>query len=479
MNGKKQLIFLLATAGMELSWLFASGAFLLALGGISPIALLQAPAAFLIGTALTLMIQKGSWRIIYRLGIHTFVLVALFMRSLYMYSFREEAFWSTGWVNSMLKGPQDLEQGMLWAVSLLVLFTFWFSGVCLARRQTVYRAVTARFDVGITAFIILFISMGVTETVVEFSILMLFPFFLISMLAIALARNQSGDARGEFLEKYRGSGPVLAFAVVVLLCGVALVLLFLPYLTLAAEAGHVVIRQYGEPVATFLGRLILIIFGFGRQLQRPAPEEAGEDSAFIDPEAAAEGEAGFWESVFSWGSLALIMIIAAFITGWALFRLWRWLLSGGSAGRSRSLREMLTQWLFIFCSLWRWAAIKVRTFFGRLLSGPKGEEASRYFALLQEWGRWSGMGRSKGETPYEYGSALVQYFPGVRAEIELIIYCFQEEVYGELPLDGKRKRRLRRAWRVLCSPRCWPARFYNRLIGTAGEDRIVARAGNR
>ncbi len=464
MSTKKSPLLLLAVAGMELSWLCAVAVLLLPLAGVSPLLLPQALAAFLGGAVLTLFIQKNNWRIVYRMVLHIFVLFALLLHSLYSFNHGGALFWSRGWIERLLQGPHDMEQGLLWAAVLFVTLIFWGGGVCLARRSLSYFATTSRFDVGITAFILIFIIVGVTDFPAIPVMLLLFPFFLTSMIGIALARNQKGDERGAFQLKYRGNAPVLAFAAVVLLGGATVILFLLPFLTLAAEAGYSAMVQYGTPLSALLGRLILFIFGYGRQLSRSAPVEETGDSFLVDPEAVSSGEAGFWDLLIGWASIGLIAAVGLFAVGWGLWHLLRWLLSGAEKpGKGRGIKEILLLFLHKWRSFWRRMQQWFRGWLFRLTAGQREGEASRLFGRLMVWGRWSGFNRVAAETPREYGLVLGQHFPGAQAEIELIIHCFHDEVYGKMTLDRGQKRVLRRAWRRLCSPRRWPARFYKRL----------------
>ncbi len=465
MSTKKPPLLLLAAAGMELSWLCAVAVLLLPLAGVSPLSLPQALAAFLAGTGLTLFIQKNNWRIVYRMALHTFVLLALLLHSFYSLNHSGALFWSLGWLETFLHGPQDMGQGLLWAAVLFVTLIFWGGGVCLARRSLAYFATTSRFDIGITVFIFIFIIVGVTDAPVLPLMLLLFPFFLTSMVAIALARNQKGDARGAFQLRYRGNGPILAFAIVVLLGGATVILFLLPFLTLVAEAGYSAMVQYSTPVSTMLGRIILFIFGYGRKMSRSAPVEETGDSFLIDPDGVPSEETGFWDLLIGWAGMGLIAAVGLFAAGWGLWHLLRWLVSGAEkTGKGRGIKEILLIYLHKWRSFWQLMQRWLRSWLVRLTAGQRGDEAYRLFGRLLAWGRWSGFNRLAAETPREYGLVLGRHFPGAQAEIELIIHCFHDEVYGKMVLDRGQKRVLRRAWRRLCSPRRWPARFYKRLI---------------
>lgn len=464
MNNNNSPFRLLARAGMELSWLLAVGVTIFSLVGISPLSIYQVVAAFFAGMGLTLYLKKYRWRIIYRVGLYILIYFMLFFHSLFSIMYRGESFFSPGWVFSLLQGPQNFEEGLLFTATAFIMLIFFLGGIFLARRSPSYLTTASRFDVGITLFILVFIIAGTTDAPVTPVMLLLFPYFLTSMIAIALARNQRGDKRGAFQQKYRGNGPVLAFAAGVLLAGGTVLLFFLPFLTMAAEVGHAAMLQYGSPLGTMLGKLILFLFGYGRQMSRSAPADQGGDSFLIDPESVTGRETGFFEMLLSWGTLSLIVVIGLFVLGWGLFNLLRWLLSGAEASEKRHcFKEVfllyLQKWLAILRRILKWLGGCL----GRMMRGKNEGEAFHFFKRLLIWGRWSGFDRLAAETPREYGSVLGRHFQGLQGEINLIVHCFHNEVYGKMPLDRKQKKLLQRAWRKLCSPRRWPLRFYKRI----------------
>ncbi|MEW5920023.1 MAG: DUF4129 domain-containing protein [Bacillota bacterium] len=470
MSDKKIPTLFLTAAGMELSWLLAAGTFLASFFGITSYYLLQAPLAFFLGAGLTLFTRRKNCRVITRLGLQLLLLATLFMLTLYYNSYRGEIFWSRGWIGTLLQGPHDLAQGLLWGVAAILTLIFWCGGVFLARRSLNYFSTASRFDVGVTAFILIFILIGVTGAPALPAMLLLFPFFLFSMLAIALARNRQGDVRGIFLQKYRGGGPILAFAAAVLLGGSAVLLLFYPLLIQAAIAGYDVLQHYGPPLTNFLGRLILFFFGYGARFRRSPPAESTSDSFLLDPAAAADGEAGFWELLLSWGSIVILFVMLVFIIAWMGWRLFRWLWSGkDTSGRRQAFRVMwrtyLQQWYLCLQSV----LARARRCLSRLKAGQRSGTASYFFWRLLSWGSGSGLSRLVTETPREYGRVLGRYFPALQPEIDLIVNCYHDEIYGEMVLDGGKKRKLQRAWRRLCNPRSWPARLRSRLLNASGS----------
>ena len=472
MNGKKTFNLFFAAAGMELSWLFAAAGFLVTYFGSPSAVLLQGPLAFFLAAGLTLFLRGRNQRLITRLVLQLLLLAVLFLPALYYSGYRGEAFWSREWMAMLLQGPSNQAQALRWGVAATVTLIFWCGGFFLARRPFNHFSTTLRFDAGVGVFAGVFILTAVTGIPAMPVILLLFPFFLFSMLAIALARSGQGDARGVFLQKYRGSGPILTFAASVLLGGSAVVLLFFPLLTRAAEAGYAVMRHYGPQLAELLGRLILLMFGYGARLRRtPPPAESTDDSLFIDPAAVPQGEAGFWELLIGWASVIVLGSILLFMLGCAFWLLLRWLWSGknGAEGQRRILPDMfdyLGRW---YRRLQRMTGLVRRCFSLRRRGG--GGTGAYFFMRLLRWGQHSGLARLAAETPYEYSRILGRNFPALQSEIALILTCYHDEVYGGIALEGGMKRQLQSAWHRLCSPRCWPARLHLRLIRYYNNDK--------
>ncbi len=467
-NGNKGKISALffAVAGMELSWLFAVAALLLALFDGSYLSLPHALAAFFLGTFLTLYLRSKNWRVITRLALHLLFFAGVVLHSLYASAYRWGAFRNPEWLGEFWRGSRATEEGLFWLTAVFVAVLFWSSGIFMARRPLAYHTVTTRFDAGIGIFILILILSGATGLLEGTVMLLLFPFFLCSLTAIALAHNRQGDARGVFLQQYRGSGPVITFAFAVLLGGSAVLLLFYPFLTQAAAAGYAALQHYGPSLSGFLGKLILTLFGYGSRLRRNAPVETSQDSFLLELLPPEDASSGFFELLLGWGAAALLVLLFLFVGGWCLWRLCRWLWSGrGAAAEGWCLLAALLAYLRRSRFLLGRGLHRFGRFCFRLFAGPKEADAAHFFAGLLSWGRGSGIARLAVETPQEYGELLGECFPAVRREIEIVVHCYQEEVYGGIKLNEMQRYRLRRAWRRLLSPRYWPLRLYHRLLG--------------
>ena len=81
------------------------------------------------------------------------------------------------------------------------------------------------------------------------------------------------------------------------------------------------------------------------------------------------------------------------------------------------------------------------------------------YTKMLNWGKWSGITPQVSETPSEYGKRLMDHFPGLGAEIELIVDAFNQEVYGLAPADRQKLSRLRSAQRRMKHLLNWPSRI--------------------
>ena len=54
--------------------------------------------------------------------------------------------------------------------------------------------------------------------------------------------------------------------------------------------------------------------------------------------------------------------------------------------------------------------------------------------------------------------ALINIFPSLKTQIDVIVNAFNREVYGEVTMSGEGMKKALSAWRALRSPRHWPLR---------------------
>ncbi|MBN2122716.1 MAG: DUF4129 domain-containing protein, partial [Deltaproteobacteria bacterium] len=251
-----------------------------------------------------------------------------------------------------------------------------------------------------------------------------------------------------------GFGVILCFTFAVILSGTAIVLLFLPYLTLAAEKGYVLIQEAAEP----LGPVVVAVLRFlllSRRLCRPEESASGAPNK-SDPLHLQEGdgEGGILEWVLGWGLFGLFGLALLLVCAFGAWYLLRWLLSRTpSSGRHPDASGRLPGW---FDTL-RLLFLRLR---GILLHlGKRERSARRLYGALLGWGRRTGMSALPNETPLEYGARLKGRFPALNREIESIVESFNRDAYGESPLSRGEILQVRSCWGRMCSPLLWPLRF--------------------
>ena len=87
------------------------------------------------------------------------------------------------------------------------------------------------------------------------------------------------------------------------------------------------------------------------------------------------------------------------------------------------------------------------------------DSAAAIYNRMLRWGRRSGLPASASETSLEYGRRLMQRFPQLQIEIELIVKAFNREIYGQIPTPDRSLTRIKSAQRRMRHPRHWTARI--------------------
>ena len=465
MKREKGALLFLVMMGMELSWCYAWATFLTTSIRHQPFPLPEAIAAFGLAAAMTLLSKGKGWRMVSVLGIQVFGLLWITLRIVYTFNTWSCSFLSPAWVIEFFNTSRNPVE---WLNLILILFLsimLWAGGVTLARRSTVYSTLCSRFDLGIAAFALLFLTkflvrykggINIEESLSQF---LFFSFFIFSLLAIGLARNQT-TAQKDFLPGYRGIGVILSFTVVVLLLGTALVLFFLPYLTLAAEGGYRILKTAAKPFGPVLVAILRFMFMGGAIRPEPSPGPAdGGAGEFITP-----AESSWWmemlEMILIWTFGSLLGLILVVVCCVALFFLFRWLLSRTPMTQKRQgTWYPILLWIeglrAFLLACWKWMMRRVK--------GYKG--AAQLYTALRTWGRHSGLPHVLSETPIEYGLRLKNRFPSLKKEVESIIEAFHQEVYAETTLSEKHLSQVQLALRRMRSPVYWPSRLKSWFLG--------------
>lgn len=462
-RGSRLLVGALAH-GMELSWLSAWAVYTGALFSASPFPLAEALLALLGASLLTRRIRGRGWLVLAVLGAHAAGLclaAALFLRPL---AGPAASLAEPSWLLPLLTAPRP---GMDWlrlGLRLAWLLGYWLAGVGLARRPIAYGPLCARFDVGLGCFFGLFLIRWAADTgggvpSDPLSPAFVFPFLISGLTAIGTSRLW-GDGRVNFLPGSRGAGILLLFATAALLSAAAAASFLLPALTLAAEAGLVVLRGAGTLLGPPLLWLLRLLFAPQTLRVAAAPPSTGPVAQALPPPGPRGGWLDWAERILGWTVAAAAILAGLLLLALLAYGLWRFLLSRTpSAPRKRLPGRPF-----------RAALDRLRAYLAALLR-PRRRAADFYAALLG-WARRGGQAHPSSETPAELAGRLRRAFPGLAPEIGLIVEAFQVEVYGELPLDGEGRARLAAAWGRLRSPRHWPARLRRRLSAGRPPDAV-------
>jgi hypothetical protein len=470
MKTKKGVVFSLISGGMEICWLYGWAAFSMTAIMDRPFSSAGAIGAFALAAILTdLSIGKG-WRIIQVGGLQVlgFACTALWiLHSVYYSSY---LLISTDWLFALFHQPRALMEWFIFILILIWTFLFWIGGCAQARRPRAYFTVCARFDIGLAAFFCLFLAKlvlldkGGIKVDDPLSSALVFPFFLLSFLAIGMARIEHKTCK-VYLPGYRGIGIIATFMATVILSAGAVILFFLPFLTAVAGTGYRALKSGAGFVLPVIERVLRYVFmgrsGVREEQAGSSPKPSELDSLFSVNSPWME----FIEKIMKWGikGFAVLLLLAAF--GFIMFYLIKWLLSKTARVQGDTEETFKTAPWFLRL----WIAL-VSLYRGLLLSIRGYRKAAELYAVLMGWGKRSGLARFMHETPLEFGTRLDKYFPRLKTEIDVIISAFNSEIYGEATTSGEGMKKALSAWRTLRSPRHWPLRLKTRFFSSGSKE---------
>jgi hypothetical protein len=455
-----QGLIYIAEGGMELSWLYAWATFSLTFVPDRLFPLPEAIGTFLLATILTFFSFGRGLRVIGVLGLQLPGFLIAASRMLYLFTDRSHSYFNQAWLLTFFSKPRDPLEWVTLCIVLFWAFCFWFGGVALARRPATYQRVCNRFDLGIAAFLCLLLlkllllvkgGLNLREPFADFLFL---PFFIFGMTAIGLARNQT-DVQKDFLSGYQGMGVIVSFTAVVFLFVSGVVLIFLPYLTLAAEMGYGAIKGVTQPLGPIIVTILRFLFMYRHKREESTAQDSGQSDIDITPSG---GSHSWWiellEKIGLWGMTGLLVLAGLVAVGFGTWFLLKWLFSRTSIDKEREgFWSLIVLWATNLWSL-------LRTLMDKIRGNGKGRmDAIRYYNALLGWGKRSGLPHLPNETPTEYSLRLSHRFPGVTNEARLITTAFNQQVYGSRFPDADLLSKARIALFKMCSPLHWPHRL--------------------
>jgi hypothetical protein len=456
MSKNRGALLFLTRGGMELCWLYACTTFLLTAIQQPSFPLPAAIGTFFLAAALNRVVRGMGLRVISILGLQIMGFLLAASRIVYTFNYRTYPYFGKRWIAEFLGKTRDSQEWLILVIILIFALTFWLAGVALARRPSRYLSICTRFDYGVTAFFCLFLlkslllvkgGIAVRDPV---PVLLLFPFFIFSLLAIGLARNRDRTQRN-FLAGFRGIGMLVSLTAVFLALGAGLVLFFMTYLSAAAEAGYGVLKSATGPLLPILERMLIFLFGKAMQQEQSAffsKSDRGE-ALSIPP-----GESSAWSETLAWVLFGLVLLIGLIFCILGIWHLLRWLISRTPKEERKHLPwQLVLLWAqrlwAILDSGFKWAVQKLKGY----------QDPVQLYRAFLKWGRRSGLPHLLSETPGEYGSRLKKQFPSLTRDIGRIVDTFNLVVYGEVNLDHRQMTLVKLSWKRLRSSRYWPARL--------------------
>jgi len=459
-----------AAAGMELTWRCAWINYLtLALLQLT-IPWIGAATSFFAAGLLATALGRRRTRRVWMPVLHGIGLAASILVWLYHFHGGGHGLFQSAWLKGLLGSshPPTFWIAVLFETGLAA--SFWIGGLTWSRRAIDYDATTQRFDLGLSAFVFLFLFRFALRARFGYTVpepagpTLLVSFFSFGLLALGLARIR-GDVLKTFRTEYSGLGTVLVFTAAALLIGTGALTFFLPLLTDTAETLYVGLKAAARPLMPVLIALLRFMFA---PRSRTTDEPGGSGLPPPAPSPSAFEPSGWGDvlgTILAWAAVVTFFLATLLVAAFLLHCAWVWLMS--EPDRTGPALESDFDPLRTLGRLIKRLVGLAR----RLAKGPS-DPLAVYQGLLR-WGRRGGLPRRPSETPREYGRRLAAAFPGLASEIADIVDALETFVYAEQALETGRLARVLKSRRRLARPDLWPRRLKVRLIGLGAPTDVL------
>ena len=457
MSGKKTL-WVLARAGMELSWRYAWVGFLMLLICHRVFPLAETLGALVAAAVLNRLFENDSWRLYQSLFLEGVGLALFSLLVLYRLWYESVPFFGFAWLSVFFQGSTEQPHQSVLLLILFCLLLIWRGGRLLLKRPMDYHHVCIQFDKGIGLFMLLLLVKFLIQEKAGIFVdglamgFLVCAFFLFSLLSIFLARKQPALEKS-FMTGYHGIGITLSLTCLMILFGSAATFFFYPTLTQVADSLQVLLKDASGPMLPVLIAILVFFFAPGKMR-----DEVGElTGSLSDMSGFSPPTVGKWETLLlkgiGLGLMVVMGIIAAGLCGLFIRYLLRLLLKKNTQNSS----QLSLAW-FRDAAGWL-MSLPVRVWRKLLFWLESAQSAAAVYSGLLAWGRRSGVRLLPGETPAEYGNRLVHHFPDLVDEIGWVIDAFNRETYGLMTMDRDILLRLRSAQRRMKRLRYWPSRL--------------------
>jgi len=463
MNDWNQSLIILARSGMELSWRYAWAVFVSLLAVQLAFPLPAAVCAMILGAIITRISVAGNWRNYQKIGLQFagFMIVSLMI--LYWIRYPGTAFWDFNWLHDLLVEAKSLPQWLTLLVLFFFLWLFWQGGRLLIKDPHSYMPICMQFDKGLGLFMLLLVAYALVDARTDLDLhnqgirFAILAFFTFSLASIALSRYHT-QGQKSFITGYHGIGVILSALIISILFATGIMLLAYPYLFHKADALLVILKDTAQPFAPLLIRLLIFFFRprhiklYGDVQDENIPSIEGMEAPVV------EGWLAILFKLLGAGLIVLSVLAILFVLGFLIFKLLEWLLKKDPDAEkpfrlTRAIKRFLAAIPAIIGRCW-----------SKLIDLLKGiySAAMVYYRMLR-WGKFSGLPARPSDTPKEYGYRLMQTFPELKAEINIIVESFNQEIYGRVFAGKETFARLASAQRHMRRLRYWPSRLHTWL----------------
>jgi len=461
LKSKKALLFIFAGM-MEITWLYAITCILFLLLEAPLFPIWTAVLAFFVPIIITSILDGRGRRIIEYVALHIFFYLLILLYTVYSYGNWTESFLAFQWLKMIFHQQQGPVDGFTY---LLIIFWFsllWRGGYKLAHRSNDHLTISSRFDLGIVALVSIFIILGSTSMSLPHSSALIIYYFLFSMFAISIAKNLKSSKTKHPYQLSRTSF-VMTFILIVFLFGSWIVLFFLPQMTSAAQSGYRFLKILGQPLGSFLLKIILFLFGNRNRSVNVSPTYSGGSDIPLIENSEPTWFAQLLQWIITWGFIVFLGIIVIIAIGWLLWFLYKWFSTKTDLDTRK--KGFFEEMFFSFINLFNLG----KKYIYKIICALKKRHINQgttyfFFKKLCNWGKISGIPRKISKTPQEYGKYLIYFFPDKQSEIQLIIDGFNRETYGNKPTQKDQLVKIKRAWQNLSSPLKWPLRLWIRVF---------------
>ncbi|MCX8021877.1 MAG: DUF4129 domain-containing protein [Syntrophorhabdaceae bacterium] len=462
MKGNRATFYLLS-AGMEICWLYAMGAFFAKVVSLKPFGILWGVAIFFFASFITSITRNRGLRVIYILILHLLSFSFSTLLTLHNTLYPLEPILGFTGLFSIFFLEKRMDKWLHLIFIVIWVSLYWFSGVAFSRRKLDYYSICARFDIGITAFFCIYLTKLVLETKGgikgddEVSSLMVFPFFLLSLPAIGIAREEDHVEQKDYISGYRGIAIMMAFVSTVLLISITFTSIFLPLMKDAAS--------YTAEGATFGARLIFpvfkyfLLFMFGKSKIRSDPEVHSDKTQKSLPPYHSENPWLQWiETILFWGIKVLFFLLFFIMATFFIYLLMWWLFS-----KTEEKKRVMVKKSSFFGIMFLLRDV-LEGIIDRFMSLCRGYKtlSDVYRGLLSFVGK-AGIRIHPGDTPFDIALKVERYFPELRHEIALIVHTFCEEIYGGKKIGKSDLSSVISAIKRIKTPLKWPKLLKIRL----------------